>query len=150
MRNIGWILVALFVVGLSGCHGKKGGPGGLTVTGSPTGEVDGEVRVILAFSRPMVKKDAVGQVVTTAPMSLVPDIAHEMRWSDEKTLVIVPTASLPLSTKFSVTVPAEAKALDGATLGKATSFEFFTERLSLTIEVVGSKERAVKNQMVKL
>jgi alpha-2-macroglobulin len=149
MRNIGWILVGLFVIGI-GCGGKKSGPGGLTVSGSPTGQVDGEVRVILAFSRPMVAKEHIGQVAASAPLSLVPDVAHEMRWSDDKTLVLVPTASLPLSTKFTVTVPAEAKAIDGATLGKATSFEFFTERLTLTPEVVGSKERAAKNQLVKL
>ncbi|HUS30781.1 MAG TPA: MG2 domain-containing protein, partial [Kofleriaceae bacterium] len=150
MRNIGWILVAAFVICLGACGGKKSGPGGLTVTGSPTGQIDGEVRVILAFSKPMVAKDRIGQVATTAPLSLVPDIAHEMRWTDDKTLVAVPTASLPISTKFTVTVPADAKALDGSTLGKATSFEFFTERLSLTTEVVGSKDRAAKNQLVKL
>jgi hypothetical protein len=152
MRNFGCVLVALFIfgLGLGGCGGKKGGPGGLTVTGSPTGEIDGEVRVILAFSKPMVGKDAVGQVATKAPFSLVPDLAHEMRWSDDKTLVVVPTVSLPVSTKFTVTVPADAKSIDGSTLGKATSFEFFTERLTATIEVLGSKERAVKNQVVKL
>ena len=147
MRNLWVVFVALWALG---CGGSKAKQGGLTVTGSPTGEVDGEVRVILAFSKPMVAKDHVGQVEAKAPFSLTPDLAHEAKWSDEKTLVILPTASLPLSTKFTVTVPADAKAIDGSTLGKAQSFEFFTERLSATIEVVGVKERAVKNQIVKL
>ncbi|HET9992408.1 MAG TPA: hypothetical protein VFQ65_27940, partial [Kofleriaceae bacterium] len=145
MRNLGVVVLALWMFGCGGKHK----PGDLKVTGSPTGQVDGEVRMVFAFSRPMVKKDHLG-VAASAPIVLTPALAHEARWSDDKTLVVVPTASLPLSTKFTAVVPGETKALDGSELGVDTSFEFFTERLTGTAEVVGSKARAAKDQLVKL
>jgi hypothetical protein len=146
MRNIGAIVILLWAFGCSGKHK----PGDLKVTGSPTGEVNGQLRVILAFSRPMVPKDHVSKVAATAPIAIAPDLPHEARWTDDKTLVVVPTASLPLSTKFTVVVPADTKALDGSVLGNDVSFEFFTERLTATVEAVGQKQRAAKNQLVKL
>ena len=132
-----------------GCGGKRK-PGDLTVAGSPTGEVSGAVHISLGFSRPMVKKDRVGQVATTAPITISPDLPHEAKWTDDKTLVVTPTGTLPLSTKFTVVVPGETKALDGSELGPDATFEFFTERLTATAEVVGTKKRAAKNQLVKL
>src|SRR5512140_2784290 len=107
MRNVGAIGLALW---MWGC-GSKHKSGDLTVTGSPTGEVNGQLRVILAFSRPMVLKDHVGKVAATAPIALAPELPHEARWSDEKTLVVVPTASLPLSTRFTAVVPGDTRAL---------------------------------------
>src|SRR3954469_18399576 len=97
MRNY-WVV--LFALATFACGGGKQKKGDLTVTGSPTGEVDGEVRVVLAFSRPMVTKDKVDLPAATAPISFTPDIPHESHWSDDKTLVVVPTATLPLSTRF--------------------------------------------------
>ena len=145
MRNLGVVVVVLWMFGCGGKHK----PGDLKVTGSPTGQVDGEVRMVFAFSRAMVKKDHLG-VAASAPVVLTPALAHEARWSDDKTLVVVPTASLPLSTKFTAVIPGETKALDGSELGVDTSFEFFTERLTATAEVVGQKPRAAKDQLVRL
>jgi Bacterial Ig-like domain len=148
MRNYGLILIAVLGVGI-GC-GSKAAKGELTVSGSPTGEVDGQLRVVLAFSRPMVAKPAVGQTVAMAPLTITPDLPREARWSDDKTLVVTPTGKLPVSTKYTVTIPGSAKALDGAVLGQPTTFEFFTERLTGTIEVVGAAERATKDPILKL
>jgi hypothetical protein len=135
MRNAGVVLV--MSLWMFGCGGKHK-PGDLRVTGTPTGEVDGQVRVVLSFSRPMVTKDHLG-VAKNAPLALAPDLPREARWTDDKTLVVVPTGSLPLSTRFTAVVPGDTKALDGSELGTDTSFEFFTERLTGTAEVVGSK-----------
>src|ERR1041384_2779435 len=146
MRKLGVILAALWVLG---CGGKKA-PGDLTVTGSPTGQVSGAVRIILAFSRPMVAKDQLNQPVGDAPFALVPDVPHEAKWFDAQTLVVVPTATLPVSTRFPVVVPGNTAARDGSSLGKDTSFELSTERLTLVAEAVGSKERAAKHQLVRL
>jgi len=148
MRTYGLVLVAL-LSGV-GCGGKAATKGDLSVTGSPTGQVDGQLRIVLAFSRPMVAKDKVNTAVPNAPVTVSPSLTTEAKWSDEKTLVVVPTGKLPLSTKFTVTVPGSAKALDGSVTGKPITFEFFTERLTGTVEVVGSKERAVKDQIIKL
>src|SRR5262249_14626135 len=144
--KIGVILAALWVLG---CGDKKSA-GDLTVTGSPTGQVSGPVRIILAFSRPMVAKDQLNQPVGRAPLALVPDVPHEAKWTDVETLVVVPTAALPVSTRFTVVVPGGTAARDGSSLGKDTSFEFSTERLTLVAEAVGSKERAAKRQLVRL
>ena len=146
MRNIGAIVILLCALGCGGKHK----PGDLKVTGSPTGEVDGQLRVVLAFSRPMIAKDHVGQVAANAPIVLAPELPHEARWSDDKTLVVVPTASLPLSTRFTAVVPAETKALDGSVLGTEASFVFFTERLTAIAEAVGHKDRAAKRPLVRL
>jgi alpha-2-macroglobulin len=146
MRNYG---VLLCLVLAFGC-GSKAKKGDLTVTGSPTGAVEGQVRMILAFARPMVAKDRVDAPLPKSPVKLAPDAPIEARWSDDKTLVVVPTASLPVSTKFVVTVPGETKALDGSVLGTPYTFEFYTERLTGTIDVLGAKERAKRDQIVKL
>jgi uncharacterized protein YfaS (alpha-2-macroglobulin family) len=146
MRNYVLVLAAL----LAGCGGKAAKRGDLTVAGSPTGEVDGQVRIVLAFSRPMVGPGGIGTVVASPPLTVVPDLAREAKWQDDKTLVVVATASLPVSTKYVVTVPGSTKALDGSVLGTPTTFEFFTERLNGTVEVVGSAQRATKDQLVKL
>jgi alpha-2-macroglobulin len=149
LRNCVLVLVTLFG-GVVGCGGKAAKKGDLTVSGSPTGEVDGQVRIVLAFSRPMVAASAVGTVAATPPLTLAPDIAREAKWQDDKTLVVVATASLPVSTKFVATVPGSAKAIDGSVLGTAHTFEFFTERLNGTVEVVGSEKRSTKDQVTKV
>jgi hypothetical protein len=146
MRNSGLVLCLVLAFACGGSKAK----GDLTVTGSPTGAVEGQVRVILAFGRPMVAKDQVNAPIIKAPLKIAPDVPTEAHWSDDKTLVVVPTASLPVSTKFTVTVPGDAKALDGSVLGKPYTFEFFTERLSGNLEILGSAERAKKDQVVKL
>jgi alpha-2-macroglobulin len=146
MRNFG---VLLCLVLAFGC-GSKAKKGDLTVTGSPTGAVEGQVRVILAFGRPMVAKERVDAPLTAPPVKLAPEVPIEARWSDIKTLVVVPTASLPVSTKFTVTVPGSTKAVDGSVLGTPYTFEFYTERLTGTVEVLGSQERAKRDQIVKL
>jgi len=145
MRNLGVVVLALWMLGCGGKHK----PGDLKVTGTPTGHIDGELRMVLAFSRAMVKKDHLG-IATSAPIVLTPALAHEARWTDDKTLVVVPTTSLPLSTKYTAVVPGETKALDGSELGVDTSFEFFTERLTATAEAIGPKNRAAKDQLVRL
>ena len=101
MRNYGVLLWVAFAIGCGG----KATKGDLTVTGTPTGAVEGQVRVILAFGRPMVAKDRVDAPLATSPVKVAPDVPVEARWSDDKTLVLVPTASLPVSTKFVVTAP---------------------------------------------
>ncbi len=149
MRNYGLVVVALSCCAL-GCGGKAPARGELTVTGTPTGKIASQLRVTLAFSRAMVSSERVDQAVTTFPLSLEPAIEGEARWTDDKTLVLVPSKSLALSTKFVATVPGDTKALDGSQLGTPHRFEFFTEQLSGTIEVVGSKDRAARSPAIKL
>ena len=141
------VLVALVI----GCGGGSKPKGDLTAAGTPIGKVEGgQVRVIVTFSKPMVAKDKIDKPLPASPIKIDPDLGGEARWADEKTLVVVPTQSLPVSTKFVATVPGSTKSLDGSQLGTAVTFEFFTERLSGVLEVVGSKERATKDQVFKI
>ncbi len=143
-------LVVVVCAALAACGGGSKAKGDLTVAGTPSGEVTGQMRVVLAFSRPMVLKPMFGQPVAKPPLTISPPLAGTATWTDEKTLAFVPSGNLPVSTKYTVTVPGETRALDGAVLGPATTFEFFTERLRATADVIGIKERATKDQIVRL
>ncbi|MDQ3367709.1 MAG: MG2 domain-containing protein [Myxococcota bacterium] len=150
MRNHALVLLALCGA-LLGCGGStRKAPGDLTVSGTPTGEVAGQVRVILVFSKPMVAREQVDQPIATPPITVSPALPGEARWSDEKTLVLAATASLPVSTKFVATIPARTRALDGSELGTPHTFEFHSERLTGVIGVVGSEVRATPDQLVRL
>ena len=149
MRNTIFVVLALVV----GCGGGGSKPkGDLAAVGTPIGKIEGnQVRVIVAFSKPMVAKDAVDKPLAKVPITVTPDLGGEAKWTDEKTLVVVPTKSLPISTKFTATVPGSTKALDGSELGKPHTFEFFTERLTGVVELIGpSKQHATKDQTVKI
>ena len=127
MRNYILVLVALGFA----CGGGGKAKGDLAAVGTPIGKIEGnQVRVIVGFSKPMVAKDAVDKPLAKLPITIAPDLGGEAKWTDEKTLVVVPTKSLPVSTKFVATVPGSTKALDGSELGQAHTFEFFTERLT--------------------
>lgn len=133
------------------CGGKTSAvKGDLAVTSSPTGELDGPLKVVISFSKPMVAGDSVGNLAETTLIEFEPAIAGESRWQDEQTLVFVPSESLPVSTSFSGKVPKGTKALDGNVLDSAHSFTFETERLSGELKVVGSNSRAARDQLVKI
>lgn len=148
MRTIISVVVA-FVLG---CGGGSKTKGELSAVGTPIGKIEGnQVRVTVAFSRPMVARTAVDKPLPAVPITFAPAFDAEARWADEKTLVVVPTQSLPVSTKYVATVPGDTKALDGSKLGIAHTFEFFTERLAGAIEMVGpSRAHATKDQVVKI
>ncbi|MEJ7600764.1 MAG: MG2 domain-containing protein, partial [Kofleriaceae bacterium] len=132
----------------------------LSVTASPTGEITvtrggqgqptGPMRVVLTFSKPMVAPDQVGRPTASPPLVIAPNLAGRATWVDDRTLAFVPTARLPASTKFVATVPGTTRALDGNQLGKPHRFEFFADRLTGTVEALGSKLRAPRIPVVKL
>jgi len=146
MRTYGLVLVALLGVG---CGSKKGA-GDLTVTGSPTGEVTGKIHLTIGFSRPMVAHDQLDKPVAAPPVTVSPALVGEAKWTDDKTLVVWLKADLPVSTRFVATIPRGTKALDGNELGEAFSFEFATDRLTASLDVVGSAERATRDQPIRI
>jgi uncharacterized protein YfaS (alpha-2-macroglobulin family) len=152
MRSIIAVGIVLGVgcVGVGGCGGDRKTPGELQVGGTPTGTVDGPVKVTLSFSRPMVGGERIGQPEPKPPLVIDPAIAGEARWVDDRTLVLQPSSSLPLSTRFVARVPGATRALDKSTLGIDHRFEFSTQRFSADGEVLGSDERATRDQSVKL
>ena len=149
MRNYAFVVFGLCAaVGCGG--GTKKGNGDLSVSGTPTGALTGKLRVVLAFGKPMVAKGDIGKPAPKVPLVIEPALPGEATWTDEQTLAFVPSASLPVSTKFVATVPAGTRAVDGSETGDAYRFEFSTERVQGTVEVIGTKERATKDQLVRL
>ncbi|MCX5745401.1 MAG: MG2 domain-containing protein, partial [Proteobacteria bacterium] len=118
--------------------------------GTPTGEVEARGHVQLTFSRPMVARDKLKHVTPTPPVTFTPALAAEATWTDDKTLVLVPTATLPISTRYVARVAKDTRALDGHELADDYTFEFFTERLTGEVDVIGSVDRAAKDQVARV
>ncbi|MEZ4361744.1 MAG: MG2 domain-containing protein [Kofleriaceae bacterium] len=143
------VLILVGLLGLLACGGKKKASGDLSVSGAPIGRVEGQVRIVLTFSKPMVKPGDLNKPLSSPPLRAEPAIEGEARWTDETTLTLSPTKSLPRSTRFVVTAPAGTRALDGSELGDGNFFEFFTERLSGSLEVLGDATHASRLQVVR-
>lgn len=143
-------LVLLALCGSLACGGGSKPKGGLAATGTPTGEVNGAFRVVVNFSKPMVAAAMVGKPVASPPIKFSPELGGEARWQEDAKLVVIPTRSLPVSTRYVATIPGGTKALDGSSLVESTTFEFVTERLSGSIEVLGAKTHATADQLVKI
>ncbi len=144
----GWLAVAGVVGALGGC-GSGGKKGELSAVGEPSGAVEGPLRVVITFSRPMVSQALLAGAATPS-IKIEPDLGGQVKWENDKALVITPTVPLPVSTKFVVTVDKATKALDGSALGVDFSFEFFTERLAGQVEVLGAKKHATKDQPARI
>jgi len=116
-RTARWLIAVVAGVAL-GC-GAKVRPG-LNVAGT---------KLEAKFDRPMVATDAIGRDVPSGPLRIKPALAGKLRWLDARTLAFVPAAPLPGATRFEVTVPAGAVALDGLGAVKDVRWSFETERL---------------------
>ncbi|MBI5502973.1 MAG: Ig-like domain-containing protein [Deltaproteobacteria bacterium] len=155
MRNIGHarglgfaVLAAIVALGsTSACpQGETGGlqprvpewerpatlgeEGPLAVTfGSPKGQTWTPTEIAVGFSKSMVPLDRAGTADTMALFRITPAMDGEYRWLGSQVLTFVPAAPLPLSSSFTVTVPAGVKALDGSELAAEYAFEFDTPRV---------------------
>ncbi|HET7504292.1 MAG TPA: MG2 domain-containing protein, partial [Kofleriaceae bacterium] len=146
MRTYGLMVLVLLAWGCGAKHSADD----LKVTGSPTGAVEGKIHLTIGFSRPMVARDQLNKAVASPPVTLSPALTSEAQWIDDKTLVVWPKVDLPVSTRFVATVPAGTKALDGGELSDAFSFEFFTQRLTASLDVLGPATRAARRQPVRV
>lgn len=139
------------IAAATGCGSK--GPSDLKITGTPVGDITGKMHVTVAFSRPMVAADVVGKPAMTPPLALSPDLPGDVTWVDVKTLTLTPKGPLPISTKFTATVPKGTKALDGNALDDDQTFEFVNERLTVNTDLLGASAHAThapKDQRVRL
>jgi alpha-2-macroglobulin len=105
-----------------------GASGGLTIVAArPRGVAGNDVRPTLTFSRPVMALGTVeAQSAAPAPAQLSPSVPGEWRWLGSASVEFVPREPLPFSTRFSVTVPAGLKSVDGSALTEAYSFSFET------------------------
>jgi len=110
--------------------GKKE-PGAFRVVfAGPEGEASEVSELSLVFSRPLRKLELAG--APPPPLTISPSIQGKWLWVGTHALHFVPeTAHLPGATRFTVTAPADLRALDGSTLGEAFHFDFTTPRPKL-------------------
>lgn len=103
------------------------------LTFSPQGIVKGKPSIEIAFSGPVVKKDAVGKTVPSdkVPLSFFPPVRGAGKWSDESTFLFVPSRAFPPATLFRATARETLTDLKGRRLVGKQSFEFSTEPLKL-------------------
>lgn len=110
--------------------GKQKSDAFRVVFAGPRGEANEVSELSLVFSRPLRKLDLAG--APTPAIGISPPLAGRWLWVGTHALHFVPERpQLPGATAFRVTVPADTRALDGATLGEAYQLEFSTPRLKL-------------------
>src|SRR4051812_25289818 len=105
-----------------------GADGSLAVVAArPQGKTYGNFRPTITFTKPVVALGTVEQTKDAAPPAKIdPAIAGEWKWLGSSSLEFVPKGLVPYSTKFTVTVPAGLKAVDGAALQADYVFAFTT------------------------
>lgn len=97
------------------------------VAARPTGEVSGEVRPTITFSRPVISLGSVAdEAARPAVATIEPALEGEWRWLGSASVEFVPKGLVPYSTRFKVTVREGLAALDGASLREPYAFEFHT------------------------
>ena len=81
--------------------------------------VGADARPTITFSRPVVALMSVEEQKALAPpASMSPAVEGEWRWIGSASVEFVPKAPLPFATRFTVTVPAGLKGVDGSTLAQ--------------------------------
>ncbi len=94
----------------------------------PVGAVTDALSLVVTFSEPMVALKATPEGLASGPLQIEPAIRGRFRWMGTRTLVFTPLDTLPVATRFAVTVPAGTKALSGALLAKPFTWNFETLR----------------------
>jgi len=128
----------------AGTRGAQGKDGAFRVVfAGPQGEANEVSELSLVFSRPLRKLELAG--APTPAIAVSPPIAGRWQWVGTHALHFVPeTPHLPGSTRYTVTVPAELRALDGSTLGSPYQLEFSTPRLKLVDSEPGAGSRGLE------
>ncbi len=113
------------------------------VFAGPQGEANEVSELSLVFSRPLRKLELAG--APPPAIAISPPIAGRWLWVGTHALHFVPqTPHLPGSTQYTVTVPAELRALDGSTLGSPYQLSFSTPRLKLVDSEPGQGSRGLE------
>lgn len=98
----------------------------------PEGQAYGNVRPTITFTKPMIALGTVAEERGLAsPARIEPALEGEWRWLGSASVEFVPKTGVKLGTKYTVTVPAGLKAMDGTAMAQPYTFEFETPRPSL-------------------
>ncbi len=109
-------------------------PGPLSIERhGPTGPQTLVDAVRLSFNQPMVPLADIDTLKAAAiPFTIEPAVPGEVKWLGTRTLAFVPEAGrMPLSTKYTVTVPAGVASTWGKSLAKKFTWNFSTPAMEL-------------------
>ncbi|AKU90473.1 Ig-like domain-containing alpha-2-macroglobulin family protein [Vulgatibacter incomptus] len=95
----------------------------------PLGASPVDARPTITFSKPMVAVGGVQEEAKlAAPATIEPPIPGTWRWLGSASVELVPEKPIPFSTRYSVTIPAGIRALDGSALAEGRTWEFETPK----------------------
>lgn len=127
------VFIVFLLAGLAACGGEKatinhtsGAGGDPTVVSSVP--VDGSTTALVSAPFTVTFSNAMNTAVTETAFSITPVVTGTFSWSgDFKTVTYTPTATLPYSTSYSVTISTVATDTDGLTLAVAKNLTFITQ-----------------------
>lgn len=94
---------------------------------TPEGKTDGNVEVTAVFDRPMIDLDRADTAHAPA-IRFSPPVPAKERWLGTRAVTFVPSSPLAAATKYTVTIPAGTRAIDGNTVAKDVQWTFSTPR----------------------
>ncbi len=151
----GMIMVAglALIVGsssyLTGCFGTetqageiKSGGADFILSATPQGLVEDMAQfysINVVFSRAMVPLQALPEGDGSGPLKITPALKGKYRWLGTNTLTFIPQDTLTLASRYTVTIPAGTKAVDGTSLERDYTFSFETLRPKLLQSSIGDQ-----------
>lgn len=93
---------------------------------APEGDVPIAPQLSVTFSQPMVALRSQDENAENVPVKLSPQLPGKWRWVGAKTLLFQPEGRFPMSTQYSVTVPAGTKSANGGALNASKTWSFTT------------------------
>jgi len=108
---------------------------------SPEGIVSTVGDLSVTFSHPMVPVTSQEQASQIVPVKFTPQPKGKWRWLGTKTLIFDSEQRFPMATKFTATIPAGTKSINGHTLQKDFTWTFTTPppTITQTFPTEGSK-----------
>jgi uncharacterized protein YfaS (alpha-2-macroglobulin family) len=97
----------------------------------PDGEVPIAPQVSITFNHPMVPLTTQDAAAAMVPVTLEPQPEGQWRWVGTKTLLFEPPVRMPMSTPYTLTVPAGTRSADGASLEQGFTARFSTPTLRI-------------------
>jgi uncharacterized protein YfaS (alpha-2-macroglobulin family) len=92
------------------------------------GAISDVLSIVVTFSEPMVALKATPEGLASGPLKISPSVKGKFRWMGTRTLVFTPLDTLPVATRFEVSIPAGTQALSGALLKESYVWSFETLR----------------------
>src|ERR1700741_453107 len=93
---------------------------------SPEGDVPLAPNLSVTFSQPMIAVSSQEEAAANVPVQLSPQIPGKWHWIGTNTLLLEPHVRMPMATRYSATVPAGARSINGGQTAGAVTWSFTT------------------------